>query len=89
MRTTIDKAGRIVVPKSLRDALNMNPGTELEIVAVDNRLEIEVPRPRATLVDGPDGRPLVDAPDAGGLSTQDVRSLRLRLQDPDDRLTDG
>lgn len=89
MRTTIDKAGRIVVPKRLRDALNMNPGTELEILAVDNRLEIEVPRPRATLVEGPDGRPLVDAPDARGLSTQDVRSLRLRLQDPDDRLTDG
>lgn len=54
MRTTIDKAGRIVVPKLLRDALNMNPGTELEILAVDNRLEIEVPRPQATLVDGPD-----------------------------------
>ncbi len=89
MRTTIDKAGRIVVPKSLRDALNMNPGTELEIVAVDNRLEIEVPRPQATLVDGPDGLPLVDAPDARGVSTQAVRSSRLRLQDPDDRLADG
>lgn len=89
MRTTIDKAGRIVVPKRLRDALNMNPGTELEILAVDNRLEIEVPRPQATLIDGPDGLPLVDAPDARGVSTQDVRSLRLRLQDRDDRFTDG
>lgn len=89
MRTTIDKAGRIVVPKLLREALNMNPGIELEILVVDNRLEIEVPRPQATLVDGPDGLPLVDAPDARGVSTLDVRSSRLRLQDPDDRLTDG
>ncbi|MGI8730701.1 MAG: AbrB/MazE/SpoVT family DNA-binding domain-containing protein [Solirubrobacteraceae bacterium] len=89
MRTTIDKAGRIVVPKRLRDALGMSPGTELEILAVDNRLEIEMPQPRARLVDGPDGLPLVDAPDARGLTTQDVRSWRLRLQDPEDRFADG
>jgi len=88
MRTTIDKAGRIVVPKRLRDALGMDPGAELEILAVDNRLEIELPRPRATLVEGPDGRPLVDAPGARPLSTEDVRSWRLRLQDPDDRGAD-
>jgi AbrB family looped-hinge helix DNA binding protein len=88
MRTTIDKAGRIVVPKRLRDALGMSPGTELEILAVDDRLEVEVPRPRATLVDGPDGLPLVVAPDARRLSTEDVRSWRMSLQDPDDRGAD-
>jgi len=52
---------------------------EFAFLAVDNRLEIEVPRPQATLVDGPDGLPLVDAPDARGVSTQAVRSSRLRL----------
>jgi len=31
MRTTIDKAGRIVVPKQLRDRLGLEPGTELDI----------------------------------------------------------
>jgi AbrB family looped-hinge helix DNA binding protein len=41
MRTTIDAAGRIVVPKSLRDALGLDPGQELEIRAEDGRLEIE------------------------------------------------
>lgn len=55
---------------------------------MDNRLEIEVPRPRAKLVDGPDGRPLVEAPGARPLSTEDVRSWRLRLQAPDDRGAD-
>ena len=39
MRTTIDKAGRIVVPKALRDELSLTPGQELEISAVDGRLE--------------------------------------------------
>ena len=43
MKTTIDKAGRIVVPKALRDELSLTPGQELEIRAVDGRLEIETP----------------------------------------------
>lgn len=42
MRTTIDAAGRIVVPKALREELSLAPGTELEAVAVDGRLEIAV-----------------------------------------------
>ena len=43
--TTIDAAGRIIVPKALRDALGLSPGTELEIVAADGTLELS---PRAT-----------------------------------------
>jgi AbrB family looped-hinge helix DNA binding protein len=43
MRTTIDAAGRIVVPKALRDELGLTGGQELEIVARDGRLEVEVP----------------------------------------------
>ena len=43
MRTTIDKAGRIVVPKALRDELGLRAGQQLEISAVDGRLEIETP----------------------------------------------
>lgn len=31
MKTTIDAAGRLVVPKSLRDQFHFTPGTELEI----------------------------------------------------------
>jgi AbrB family looped-hinge helix DNA binding protein len=41
MRTTIDKAGRIVVPKAMRDELGLNGGTEVEISLVDGRIEIE------------------------------------------------
>jgi AbrB family looped-hinge helix DNA binding protein len=46
MRTTIDKAGRIVVPKAIRDELGLNGGTEVEISLVDGRIEIDlVPTP--------------------------------------------
>lgn len=41
MRTAIDSAGRLVVPKSLRDELGIAPDQALEIRAVDGRLEIE------------------------------------------------
>lgn len=41
MRTTIDAAGRIVVPKAIREALDLKPGQALEIRAGDGRLEIE------------------------------------------------
>jgi AbrB family looped-hinge helix DNA binding protein len=43
MLTTIDSAGRIVVPKRLREELRFRPGQELELHAVDGRLEIEHP----------------------------------------------
>lgn len=42
MKSTIDSAGRIIVPKAMRDALGLKPGQPLEIRAGDGRLEIEV-----------------------------------------------
>jgi AbrB family looped-hinge helix DNA binding protein len=42
MKAVIDRAGRIVVPKSLRQALGLKPGQPLEIRAGDGRLEIEI-----------------------------------------------
>jgi AbrB family looped-hinge helix DNA binding protein len=42
MKAVIDGAGRIVVPKALRQALGLSPGQPLEIRAGDGRLEIEI-----------------------------------------------
>ena len=42
MRTTIDKAGRIVVPKPLRDERGLSGGQDLEITARDGHLEVDV-----------------------------------------------
>ena len=73
MRTTIDAAGRLVVPKRLRDELGFSPGVELELAAVDGRLEVAVPS-RVRLEQGPHGiRFAADRSDT--LTTERVREL--------------
>jgi AbrB family looped-hinge helix DNA binding protein len=62
MRTTIDKAGRVVIPSPLRDRAGLAPGAELEITADETGIRIErvAPGPRLVKV----GRRLVARPTA-------------------------
>jgi AbrB family looped-hinge helix DNA binding protein len=60
MRATIDKAGRLVIPASIRDRAGLTPGTTLEIT-VDEfgvRLEPVAPGPKIVRV----GRRMVARP---------------------------
>jgi AbrB family looped-hinge helix DNA binding protein len=62
MRTTIDKAGRVVIPAALRERAGLTPGSELEITEDDRGLRLErvAPGPRLVKV----GRRLVARPTA-------------------------
>lgn len=41
MKTTIDAAGRLVIPKKLREQAGFEPGMELEVRYCDGRIEVE------------------------------------------------
>ncbi|MBI2684014.1 MAG: AbrB/MazE/SpoVT family DNA-binding domain-containing protein [Actinobacteria bacterium] len=43
MRTTIDRAGRIVIPRSVRARLGLNGGEAVDVVERDGRIEITFP----------------------------------------------
>lgn len=72
MRATIDKAGRLVIPKQLRDSLGLRTG-EVEVTADGAALRVE-PIAGESL-DERDGRPVIPA---GGVEITDevVRMLR-------------
>jgi bifunctional DNA-binding transcriptional regulator/antitoxin component of YhaV-PrlF toxin-antitoxin module len=71
MGSTIDAAGRLVVPKPLRDQLGFAPGMELD--AVDGRLEVTIPS-RVGVEKGPHGI-RVAASAADRLTVEQVRGL--------------
>ena len=55
MRATIDAAGRVVIPKSLREAIGLGDGGEIEIQLVDGALLVAPPTVRKR-VEQRDGR---------------------------------
>jgi AbrB family looped-hinge helix DNA binding protein len=50
MKTTIDRAGRVVIPKAIRDRAGLVPGAELEIHLDNGRVEISPQAPQGRLV---------------------------------------
>lgn len=54
MKSTIDAAGRLVVPKPIREQAGLRPGEPLEVTYRDGRIEIE-PAPREVHIEERDG----------------------------------
>jgi AbrB family looped-hinge helix DNA binding protein len=75
MKIAIDSAGRLVVPKALRDALQLEGGTLLEIRLRDGKIELEPVSTPMRLVRR--GRRLVatSAEPLPRLSADDVRAV--------------
>ena len=46
---TIDKAGRLVLPKRMRDALHLKPGSTLEVEQEGNAITLRPAQTKATL----------------------------------------
>lgn len=73
MRTTIDKAGRVVIPAAIRERAGLTPGIELEVTEdeLGVRLERVAPGPRLVRV----GRRLVARPTVSRPGAVDVGAL--------------
>lgn len=76
MRVTVDRVGRIVIPKSVRVALGIGPDTELEVLPDGGGLRLEPVRARERPVGEANGLPLLGQVASAVLSDADVQRLR-------------
>lgn len=76
MNTTIDAAGRIVIPKEVRRQAGLAPGTVVEVRFRDGRVEIEAAPIRVKLVR--QGPLLVAVPEGKvpPMTVEDVEAIR-------------
>jgi AbrB family looped-hinge helix DNA binding protein len=75
MRTTIDRAGRLVIPKPLRERLGLLDGVEVEIRESADGLSI-VPLATGPALVERDGLVVIESGSETVLTDDDVRRLR-------------
>ena len=82
MRTTIDAAGRVVLPADVRDALGLAAGSEVDLVLIDGRIESTIAAVEGT-VSVEDGEPQLtptraDQPTLDDQTVQDTIRINRR-----------
>jgi len=78
MQTTIDRAGRLVVPKELRDRLGISAGSRVEIREEDGGIRVELLA--ADHLIEVDGFLLIGSDEGAPIADDDVREMRLGNQ---------
>ena len=73
---TIDKAGRLVLPKAMRDALHLKPGSSLEVERRDDELILRTPQPDAEII-YKNGIPVLRTREGGVLTQEMVNKVLL------------
>jgi AbrB family looped-hinge helix DNA binding protein len=80
VKVTIDRAGRVVVPKALRDQLNLEGGTRLEIRVREGRLELEPAATPMRLVNRGKGLVAITDEPLPRIDADDVRAVTESLR---------
>ena len=80
MKTTIDAAGRVVLPVALRNRLGLRGGQTVEIRERDGRIEIEPASTEMTLEDRGEGVVAVPEGDLPALDDETVRETIERVR---------
>jgi AbrB family looped-hinge helix DNA binding protein len=76
MRVTMDRVGRIVVPKALRDRLGLDAEAEFDIVLEGATIRLDRVGVPERQVDDVDGWPVLRRPGDLLVTDDDVRALR-------------
>jgi len=79
MKTTIDRFGRIVVPKSLRERFGLQPGTEIDIDEHEREIVIKQAAQESPLQDE-DGVLVFAGKATGDIASSIRRQREKRLQ---------
>jgi AbrB family looped-hinge helix DNA binding protein len=80
MLTTIDRAGRVVIPKVVREEAGLEAGATVEVEFRDGRIEIEPQTASMRLVEQTDGAAIVADSDMPKLTTENVRDVLERVR---------
>ena len=76
MLVSIDRAGRVVIPKELRDQLDLGPNAELELTVDGDGLRLSRPRTPGRPIVEIDGWPVIAAVPGLTITDADVRRWR-------------
>lgn len=90
IRSTIDSAGRLVLPKAVREAINLTGGTEVEIRVAGDHLEIEPVPAEVSLVRK--GGFLIAVPKKASdkkLTVEEVEETRSQIEQERERYAGG
>jgi AbrB family looped-hinge helix DNA binding protein len=71
MITTIDAAGRVVIPKQIRETAGLKAGCKLNVSYRDGKVEIEPKQPKARLI-RERGRLVIAAPGIRKMTVREV-----------------
>jgi AbrB family looped-hinge helix DNA binding protein len=80
MRTTIDSAGRVVIPKPVRDQAGLEAGTEVEVEFRDGQIVLEPTTVSMRVVKRAPGAIIEAEGEMPTLTSADVRAVLERVR---------
>lgn len=76
MLVSIDRAGRVVIPKDVRDRLSLAPDAHLELDTEGDSIRLTPIRPRSRSIVDVDGFPVIAAAEGHTVTDADVQRWR-------------
>jgi AbrB family looped-hinge helix DNA binding protein len=76
MMASIDRAGRVVIPKDVRDRLGLGADAEVEVEVDGDAIRLVPVRPRGRRIVEVDGWPVIEQADAPPITDADVQRWR-------------